>query len=96
MFKSAVFYAPIRNESQGSEERIIVKPPNVLIELGILSREDPWWIGKALYGLPTSPRDWGRYRDSEFNKFRRFWNGGEFHRIQTLADDALWLLLRGQ
>ncbi|CAE7473693.1 RE1 [Symbiodinium sp. CCMP2592] len=76
----------------GTEERIIVKPPHFLVELGILSKEDRWWIRKALYGLPTSPRDWGRYRDGEFEKMRIPYAGGEYHLVQLKSDDALWVL----
>ena len=89
--KSAFLYAPIRSDSKGVEERIIVKPPSFLLELGIMTRDDRWWIRKALYGLPTSPRDWGRYRDAEFTKFCLRWGKDEYHLVQTLSDDALWL-----
>ena len=89
--KSAFLYAPIRSESQGSEERIVVKPPNFLVELGILDKNDRWWIRKALYGLPTSPRDWGRYRDQEFRNFHLRWNDADYHLVQTISDDALWV-----
>ncbi|CAE7253805.1 RE1, partial [Symbiodinium sp. KB8] len=53
--------------------------------------DDRWWIRKALYGLPTSPRDWGRYRDAEFRAFRMTWRGKEYQLLQTKTDDALWL-----
>ncbi|CAE7208375.1 TY5A, partial [Symbiodinium necroappetens] len=89
--KSAFLYAPIRSDSKGVEERIIVKPPSFLLELGIMTRDDRWWIRKALYGLPTSPRDWGRYRDAEFTKFCLRWGEDEYHLVQALSDDALWL-----
>ena len=89
--KSAFLYAPIRGESKENDERIVVKPPTFLVELGILGRNDRWWIRKALYGLPTSPRDWGRYRDQEFCKFQLRWNDADYHLVQTLSDDALWL-----
>ena len=89
--KSAFLYAPIRSEGKGTEERIVVKPPGFLLELGIMTREDRWWIRKALYGLPTSPRDWGKYRDAEFAKFRLSWGEAEYHLVQTLSDEALWL-----
>ena len=89
--KSAFLYAPIRGDAKGSEERIIVKPPNFLLELGIMTKNDRWWVRKALYGLPTSPRDWGRYRDAEFAKFCLRWGTDEYHLVQTLSDDALWL-----
>ena len=89
--KSAFLYAPIRSDYEGAEERIIVKPPGFLVELGLLDREDRWWIRKALYGLPTSPRDWGRYRDQEFKKFVITSEGVTHHLVQTKSDDALWL-----
>ncbi|CAE7753361.1 RE1 [Symbiodinium sp. CCMP2592] len=82
----------LEQTNQGTEERIIVKPPHFLVELGILSKEDRWWIRKALYGLPTSPRDWGRYRDGEFEKMRIPYAGGEYHLVQLKSDDALWVL----
>eukprot|EP00439_Symbiodinium_sp_Y106_P058360 s2446_g8.t1 len=88
--KSAFLYAPIRSDYEGAEERIIVKPPGFLVELGLLDREDRWWIRKALYGLPTSPRDWGRYRDQEFKKFVITSEGVTHHLVQTKSDDALW------
>ncbi|OLP95197.1 putative ATP-dependent RNA helicase ddx42 [Symbiodinium microadriaticum] len=89
--KSAFLYAPIRSDAKGSEERIIVKPPNFLLELGIMTKEDRWWVRKALYGLPTSPRDWGRYRDAEFAKFCLQWGNDEYQLVQTMSDDALWV-----
>ncbi|CAE7242542.1 RE1, partial [Symbiodinium necroappetens] len=92
--KSAFLYAPIRSDTKGTEERIIVKPPHFLLELGIMTKEDRWWIRKALYGLPTSPRDWGRYRDAEFAKFRLHWGEDEYHLVQTISDDALWVARR--
>ena len=59
-----------------------------------MAKEDRWWIRKALYGLPTSPRDWGRYRDAEFAKFRLLWGDTEYHLVQTISDDALWVARR--
>ena len=89
--KSAFLYAPIRSDYEGTEERIVVNPPGFLVELGLLARDDRWWIRKALYGLPTSPRDWGRYRDREFQKFVIVSRGVTYHLVQTKSDDALWL-----
>ncbi|CAE7550351.1 GIP, partial [Symbiodinium necroappetens] len=89
--KSAFLYAPIRSDIKGTDERIIVKPPYLLVELGILKKEDRWWIRKALYGLPTSPRDWGRYRDGEFREFKIHWDGKVYQLCQLKSDDALWL-----
>ena len=92
--KSAFLYAPIRTENRGAEERIVVKPPHFLVELGVLSSDDRWWIKKALYGLPTSPRDWGRYRDAEFRQLRITHEGQSYQLKQLKSDDALWLVRR--
>ena len=89
--KSAFLYAPIRSDARSNEERIIVKPPNFLLELGIMTKNDRWWVRKALYGLPTSPRDWGKYRDAEFAQFRLQWGKDSYCLVQTLSDDALWV-----
>ena len=59
--KSAFLYAPIGAEAKGRDERIIVKPPTLFTELGKLKASGRWWVKKALYGLPTSPKDWGTY-----------------------------------
>ncbi|CAE7310815.1 RE1, partial [Symbiodinium microadriaticum] len=90
--KSAFLYAPIWGDTKGTDERIIVKPPYLLVELGLLGKDDRRWVRKALYGLPTSPRDWGRYRDAEFQKIRIAWQDREYCLVQTKTDDALWLL----
>ena len=47
---------------------------------------------KALYGLPTSPRDWGDYRDSEFRTFAVVVGGVSHGLYQSKSDESLWLL----
>ncbi|CAE7239615.1 RE2 [Symbiodinium sp. CCMP2592] len=90
--KSAFLYAPIGAEAKGREERIVVKPPSFLTELGILKSTDRWWVKKALYGLPTSPKDWGNYRDQEFRSLRLSWEGGSCGLVQSKADESLWFI----
>ena len=90
--KSAFLYAPIGAEGKGKGERIVVKPPSFLVELGILEHNDRWWVRKALYGLPTSPRDWSNYRDKELRETVLEWNGGRYCLFQSKADESLWFL----
>ena len=90
--KSAFLYAPIGAEAQGREERIVVKPPSFLTELGILKGTDRWWVKKALYGLPTSPKDWGNYRDQEFRALRLLCGERQYGLVQSKADESLWFL----
>ena len=90
--KSAFLYAPIGAEAKGRDERIVVKPPAFLTELGILKPSDRWWVKKALYGLPTSPRDWGNYRDQEFRAFELQVDECVYVLCQLKADESLWFL----
>ncbi|CAE7594279.1 RE2 [Symbiodinium sp. CCMP2592] len=90
--KSAFLYAPIGAEAKGKEERIVVKPPSFLTELGILKSTDRWWVKKALYGLPTSPKDWGNYRDQEFRRLQLRCSAGTYGLVQSKADESLWFL----
>ena len=90
--KSAFLYAPIGAEVKGRDERIIVKPPAFLTELGILKASDRWWVKKALYGLPTSPRDWGNYRDQEFRNFELKVGDQVYVFFQSKSDESLWFL----
>ncbi|CAE7837355.1 RE1 [Symbiodinium sp. CCMP2592] len=90
--KTAFLYAPIGTRSKDQKERIIVKPPSVLIELGVLKPEDRWYVKKALYGLPTSPRDWGDYRDGELRKFVVTCESRSYGLIQSKSDESLWFL----
>ena len=90
--KSAFLYAPIGAEAKGRDERLIVKPPAFLTELGILKASDRWWVKKALYGLPTSPRDWGNYRDQEFRNFELKVEDQVYVFCQSKSDESLWFL----
>ena len=90
--KSAFLYAPIGAETKGREERIVVKPPSFLTELGILKSTDRWWVKKALYGLPTSPKDWGNYRDQEFRGLRLRCEKQVYGLLQAKADESLWFI----
>ncbi|CAE7247520.1 RE1 [Symbiodinium sp. CCMP2592] len=90
--KSAFLYAPIGTRSKDQEERIIVKPPALLVELGVLEASDRWHVRKALYGLPTSPRDWGDYRDKEFRALTISCEGVTYGLFQSKSDESLWLV----
>ena len=65
--KTASLYAPVRSSGDGDKEPsvIVVKPPFLLVQLGVLKATDRWRVRRALYGLQTSPRDWSVYRDGE-------------------------------
>ena len=63
--KSAFLLAPT-----SQKDCIIVDPPRVMQEAGVVPWGSAWLVTGALYGLITSPRDWSNFRDGEVSQFR--------------------------
>ena len=88
--KTAFLYAPVRGSQEGDKEApiIVVKPPYLLVQMGLLKPMDRWKVKRALYGLQTSPRDWSEHRDKELRSIRLEGLGGaKLH--QALTDESL-------
>eukprot|EP00971_Amphidinium_carterae_P350550 6491614-Amphidinium_carterae.1 len=45
------------------EQLVLLKPPAVLVKLGLLKENDIWIATKAVYGLRSAPRLWEESRD---------------------------------
>ena len=70
--------------------------PTIFKHLGLADAEDVWIIEKALYGLVSSPRDWGIHRDEVLPTLR--WNRkiGDVvleGRFVHSKDENLWRLV---
>ena len=50
------------------QELIVITPPRVLFDCGLLEEGTQWIVTGALYGLTTAPRDWGKFRDGRVAK----------------------------
>ena len=64
--KTAFLNAPVRGGGQingNADPLIIVRPPFILVQLGLLQNNHRWLVRRALYGLKTSPCDWAQHRD---------------------------------
>ena len=57
--RTAFLNAPRRD----NKRLIAMEIPSVLRKLQLAGHQDLWLVDKALYGLTTSPRDWGLHRD---------------------------------
>ena len=74
--------------------------PSVMKRLGLADEDSVWLVSKALYGLTTSPRDWGIHRDQTVPKilWKRtasdgvVWKG----RFVKSGDDNTWRLIEVQ
>ena len=71
--------------------------PAVFRKLNLAKENDVWLVEMALYGLTTSPKDWGVCRDSTLPKLswkRLDENGTEFSgHFEKSQDDNLWRLI---
>ena len=46
------------------DELIVVQPPRILEEAGLVNAQERWIVTGAMYGLTTAPRDWAGHRDN--------------------------------
>ena len=66
-----------------------MKPPKVLVDAGVCGSDELWQIQHAMYGLTSSPSDWGHYRNSVLSKLQWNLEGVGYQLIQT-PEPNLW------
>ena len=42
----------------------VMRPPPVLVRLGLAEQDEVWWAHKSIYGRRKSPKEWEQLRDS--------------------------------
>ena len=47
------------------DDIILVKPPGLLVKLGLIPEGVYWKLNRVLYGLRCGPKRWGETRDGE-------------------------------
>ena len=68
---------------------LAVRPPKILVSANICSPDEMWLVNRALYGLQTSPSDWGAFRDGEMNSWT--WSkGNRSFRLECTREPNLW------
>ena len=65
--KSAFLLAPIPSTVT---KRYAMRPPRLLVELGLCRDDEIWMIDRALYGFRESPKWWSVHRDGVLAKAR--------------------------
>ena len=73
---------------------VVVRPPPVWTELGVVPPDTLWTLRKAVYGLRMAPRAWGLFRDEKLRAAT--WNVGEdtFKLDQCISDSQVWRLIK--
>ena len=65
-------------------KRYAMRPPRLLIDLGLCTEDELWMVDKALYGFRESPKWWSVHRDDFFD--RRHMDDQLRERLPTAAD----------
>eukprot|EP00971_Amphidinium_carterae_P287320 5703624-Amphidinium_carterae.1 len=73
---------------------IVLRPPNILVWLGVIKPNRYWLLHKALYGLRESPMLWGATRDRGFSTVRITHKGGVYKLLQTVTHPSLWMIVK--
>ena len=85
--KGAFMYAPLPDG-----ELIVVRPPQLWIDLQLIPADTLWTLRRAVYGLRCAPRAWGTYRDGQLRTLE--WTSGadKYHLVQCKSDAQVWCL----
>ena len=87
--RTAFLLAPRQNQNGA----LIVKPPQILREAGLVGPQELWKVDKALYGLQSSPSDWGLFRDQQLGIWT--WTRGQDECFLRATSEAnLWRLCK--
>ena len=76
---------------QGPNEVIyVIRPPSILVKLGLAEEAERWVLTRGMYGLRQSPKLWSEFRDCTIQQFRE---GKQWMLKQGDAEPNLWALL---
>ena len=68
---------------------IIIQPPAIFAEAGVISPQELWHVNGNIYGLTTSPRDWSDHRDMVLKSLE--WHSeGKRCWLQKTREENLW------
>ena len=79
-----------------SFETVFVRPPQVLVEFGLVAPGTIWRAVKAIYGLRISPKAWGVERDRQLRKMSIDVDGKKYIFHQSHIDPSVWTVVRGR
>eukprot|EP00438_Fugacium_kawagutii_P003808 Skav205036 [mRNA] locus=scaffold2669:138044:140299:- [translate_table: standard] len=94
--KTAFLNAPmhqgkrLEDQEAKTQKRVIVRPPNLLVSLGLVKPDSFWEAVKAMYGYRQSPRLWSDFRDDEVRSLTVMVDDGVLSLEQMLSEPNLW------
>ena len=87
--KTAFLLAPC----SATQQKLLTRPPKLLVEGGICPSTEVWEIAQAMYGLNTSPADWSRYRDASLRTMTWEEDGASF-RLRQSPEGNVWAVMK--
>ena len=87
--KSAFLLAPIPSTVT---KRYAMRPPRLLVELGLCRDDEIWMIDRALYGFRESPKWWSVHRDGVLAKARWTSSRGSVWLEQFTSESNVWAI----
>ena len=77
-----------------SHMKVVVRPPQIWVDLGVVEPGTLWVAHRAIYGLRQSPRVWGTERDEKLRAARWAHDGGHWRLQQCQSESQVWKLIR--
>ena len=77
-----------------SHMKVVVRPPQIWVDLGVVEPGTLWVAHRAIYGLRQSPRAWGNERDEKLRAARWTHAGDSWRLQQCQSDSQVWKLVR--
>ena len=90
--KCAFLLAPIPTTVS---KQYVLRPPTILVTLGICTPDEYWQVCRAVYGFKEAPKWWSQYRDQELAKAEFETSQGPATLQRTISDENLWEISLG-
>eukprot|EP00438_Fugacium_kawagutii_P033584 Skav205234 [mRNA] locus=scaffold1794:149103:155795:- [translate_table: standard] len=88
--KTAFLNAPIVFDEE-KEAKVLIKPPGLLVGLGLAEGDELWEAIMALYGFRESPRRWSDFRDMMMRRMEAMTpDGGKWNLEALTSEPNLW------
>ena len=95
--KTAFLHAPLSDEEDGI---YLVRPPEIMVQLGLIKEGVYWKLRKVLYGLRSGPKKWGDHRDNVLRQMNIFLKSEKDTRKATCEPGRncanIWKILEGE
>jgi len=73
--------------------RVVVRPPKLFVDFGLVGPDVLWVANKGIYGLRIAPRAWGAKRDSDMRAMQLLVDGVPAKLVQSRCDPSVWMVV---